>query len=399
LWANIYAFGEKYFPWLLEGIAFLLLAIIYFIQAFLFIRKTWIQNVKENENLKNIFYNFAWISISLFSIAIAFIFSKYPEIISTIWLSLATLLFYFFSKTGSFKIYLIAIVLFIIWIFKLWFLIDVVNRWDFAFLVSFAVITASFILNIKFLSPREKIKASDSSYEVIHSIFHIIWIWILAILLLEIIPSSWYGWSIFTISIFVMLLSFIYSYFSSKFLKWFFIFVVTCFMFLQIWELESIFRRLDRNDLEYLRVLQYISTLLILVSLFIWKKFNISKFWNIVFSIITSIYILIITSAYVYDIFNNTFAITIYWGLLSSIFLFYGIWKDLIKYRTLWLYLVSLVAFKVFFYDIWYGIDDAIMRVVALIVIWILFIVISTRYTKRFWNNMSWEFSVKNLKK
>jgi hypothetical protein len=70
--------------------------------------------MRENEDLKNIFYSFAGISISLFSIAIAFIFSDYPEIVSAIWLFEATILYYFYSNSSSFKIFIAATVLFTI---------------------------------------------------------------------------------------------------------------------------------------------------------------------------------------------------------------------------------------------------------------------------------------------
>jgi len=52
--------------------------------------------------------------MSIFSIAIALIFSKSPEVISLIWLFEATILFYFFGKTKETKIFNAAIILFII---------------------------------------------------------------------------------------------------------------------------------------------------------------------------------------------------------------------------------------------------------------------------------------------
>jgi uncharacterized membrane protein len=54
--------------------------------------------MKSDENLKNVFYTFIGISVSLFSIAVAFVFSNYPEIITTTWLFEATILYYFYSK-------------------------------------------------------------------------------------------------------------------------------------------------------------------------------------------------------------------------------------------------------------------------------------------------------------
>jgi len=70
--------------------------------------------MRGDEDLKNIFYSFAGISISLFSIAVAFIFSDYPEIVSAIWLFEATILYYFYSKNSSIKVFIAATVLFAI---------------------------------------------------------------------------------------------------------------------------------------------------------------------------------------------------------------------------------------------------------------------------------------------
>ena len=57
-----------------------------------------------------------------------------------------------------------------------------------------------------------------------------------------------------------------------------------------------------------------------------------------------------------------------------------------------------MTTLKIFLYDIWYWLDDAISRVAALIILWVLFIIISTRYTKKYWNNIVWELSLVNLK-
>jgi len=61
--------------------------------------------MKSDTSLQNTFYTFIGISISLFSIAIAFVFSDYPEIISTTWLFEATILFFFYSKNSNKKIF------------------------------------------------------------------------------------------------------------------------------------------------------------------------------------------------------------------------------------------------------------------------------------------------------
>jgi len=109
------------------------------------------------------------------------------------------------------------------------------------------------------------------------------------------------------------------------------------------------------------------------------------------------IYLLCITTMYVYHFFPTTFSITLYWGILGSILLGYGIRENIIKLRTLGLYLIVLTSGKVFFYDIWVGVDNIISRVVALIVIGVLMIVLSTMYTRKYGNTLNSEFNLSNL--
>jgi hypothetical protein len=361
--------------------------------AYIMMEKIWIEKIKKEENSRNAIYSYLAISISVFSLAIALIFSNYESIISSVWLFEATIMFYFFSKTKEYKIFWAWIVLMFIWIIKLFNLVDLVHSKDFMFLIPFSLIAISFILNLKFL---DNIK--ETWNRVFHDILHILWIWTLAVLLVEIIPNTWHGWSILWITIFITITSIIYSYFNSKILKIFFIAIFTGFLFLQVWEFDSIKWKLERDNLNYLIILQYISTILLATSIIIWNKINKQKSLNNILNIILGLYLIIITSIYVYNIFNSTFAVTIYWWVTSSIILFYGIAKDIIKLRTIWLYLISLTTLKIFLYDIWYGLDDAISRVAALIILWILFIVISTRYTKKYWNNITKELSLDNLR-
>jgi len=392
LWFELFNYWNIHFPWVTLWFTFAALAIIYFIMAYMMMDKIWIDKVKKDDSSKNVIYSYIWISISVFSLAIALIFSNYDSIVSAVWLFEATIMFYFFYKTKESKIFAAWIILFMIWVFKLFNLIDLVNSKDYIFLIPFTLVFISLVLNIKFL---DSVKSIEK--RVFHDILHILWIWTLAILLAEIIPSTWHGWSILWITIFIAIANLVYSYFNSNILKVFFIISFTWFLILQIWELDYTLYKIDWKNLEHLRVLQYISTAILWTSVILWNKINKSKWFNSTINIIFSIYLLIITSLYVYDIFDTTFAVTIYWWVTASILLFYGLSKDIIKLRTIWLYIVSLTALKIFLYDIWFGIDDAISRVVALIVIWILFIIISTRYTKKYWNNINKEFSIKNL--
>lgn len=397
---QIYSFWEIHFPWLSEWLAFLALAIVYFTQWFLITNKLWLQNIKKDENLKNIIFTFLWISISIFSVAIAFIFSKYPEVVSSIWLFEATILYFFYSQNWNKKIFLAATILFIIWLTKFWILLDIVEKWDFQFLISFWVILSSFMLNLFFINKIESKEKNNSEIHNIHNFIHIIWMWIMWLLLLQIIPSSWHWWSLFWISIFITLLWSLYAKFNYNLLKIVFIIVIWLFWIFNIWSLNWVFYKLQRDDLEYLKILQYIVTAIIISNIFIWKKFSQAKNLNKILLIIISIYSFIISNIFIIDLFWNIFwdfTLTIYWWLIASSLLMFWISKDLIKYRTIWLYFLALTSVKIFSYDVW-QIWDTNSRVAVFAILWVIFIIISTLYTKRFWDNLLWEFSLSNLK-
>ncbi len=393
---EIYNYWEIHFPWVIEGFAFLGLAIIYFLEWYFIINKLWIENVKKDENLKNIFYIFTWASISLFSIAIAFVFSSYPEIITAIWLFEATILYYFYSKINSPKIFTAATILFIIWLTKFGILLDVVHRWDFKFLISFIIILISFILNLYFIN-----KAEKKLYQNIHHILHIIWMLIMWRLLVEIIPHSYQWWNMLWISIFITILWIFYAKYNFKFLKIIFILTLTLFSLFHISELNHIFWKLSLIRKEDLKFIQYIVTIIIISNYFIWNKFNLEKKYNKIILIIVWIYSFIISNLFILDLFEKIFGfytLTIYWGLIASALLLYGIQKNIIKYRTLWLYFLTLTSAKIFLYDIW-QIWNTNSRIAVFAILWVIFIILSTLYTKKYWDNMKWEFSFKNIKK
>ena len=419
---QIYSFWEIYFPWVAQWLAFGWLAIIYFIQSYFIVQKMWTldsqdKSQEDKDSLKNIFYTYAWMSISLFSLAIAFVFSDYPEVISSVWLFEATILYYFYSKSPhsvspqgrevaqswEAKLLIAWNILFAIWIFKLWLLLDVVHKEDYKFLVSFGIIASSLILNIRFI---DKIKHILASW--IHYILHIIWIGVLAALLSQIIISNGHGWSSFGISMFILIIGLFYSLLKTDFLKWFFVFILWAFAFFHIGWVEFIFWKLERDNVASLKILQYIVSWVVIANYFIWKPHLTSpsrrgiaqvSFHKIIL-IVVSIYAFIISNIYILDIFADIFghfSLTIYWGLIASVLLFYGIAKDKIRFRTIWLYFIILTSAKIFLYDVWM-LWDTSSRIIAFMWLGILFIAISTFYTKRYWNNILSEMSLDNLR-
>lgn len=396
---QIFNYWERYFPWIAEWFAFLWLAITYVLLAFAIFSKGEKSDSIDSESLKNVFYTYTWIGISLFSLAVAFVFSNYPEIITTTWLFEATILFYFYSKTNKAIIYTAWNVLFVIWVIKFWILLDVVNRWDYMFLVSFSIIFASLILNLKFIDFKNVLK-DKANWNLFHYLFHIVSMWIMWLLLLEIIPSTWQWWSMLWISVFLIITWVFYALFNSKFLKIFFIIVLSLFLLLHISWVDWIFNTLVYKDKTYLKILQYIVSAIVVLNIFTWKKFNKEVFLNNVLSIIIWIYVFIISSIYVYDIFESLlqhYSLTIYWGLIASSLLIYWIQKDIIKYRTIWLYFLTLTTLKIFFVDVGWIEADTNSKVFVFFILWVILIFISTIYTKRYWDNLLGEFRISNL--
>jgi len=117
-----------------------------------------------------------------------------------------------------------------------------------------------------------------------------------------------------------------------------------------------------------------------------------------VFNFISSLYFFVITTQYVHFLFGETeFVITIYWGVLALAFLTYGIQRDLIRMRTIGLYILSLTVIKILAFDIWSSLDNAIMRVIALMMVGGIMIAISVLYGKKYGGDLKGEFNFENL--
>ncbi len=65
--------------------------------------------------------------------------------------------------------------------------------------------------------------------------------------------------------------------------------------------------------------------------------------------------------------------------------------------RTLGLYIIVLTVGKILVYDIWSGLEGAILRVVALMVVGGVMIIVSVLYSKKYDNDLKGELAVSNL--
>ncbi len=387
------------------GISFVFLAIIYFFVscAMYQILNHHNQALASNDKKVSIgdtVYSIIGISISIFSLAIVYIFSKHSEIVSVILLFESSLLFYFYTRKQSIKIYLAGLILMFVGLAHLSRLIDLVNVREYIMFLPLLVVFLSFVLSLKFLSFEKR------NLRIIHDLGHAIGIAIMAAILFEIIPDHGYGWLVLASSIYALILAIVYSTIFAGKIKEMFIFALAVLFFNQIFNLEFLFYRLDGAHLGGLKIIQHISTVIFFLSVlafnFMPRLINLktvikdnATFWlNGIFSL----YAFVITTQYVYFFFDKSeFIITIYWGILSLVFLFYGIQKNIIRLRTLGLYILSLTVLKILFLDIWSGLDDAIMRVIALIVVGGIMISVSVLYGKKYEGDLKEEFNFENL--
>ena len=196
-------------------------------------------------------------------------------------------------------------------------------------------------------------------------------------------------------SLLTALLFVYYSKLNLKYLIHIFSGVFVLVLFIHIVNIERIFENILFDSLTQYKVIQYIVPVILW-----WGLYLTSKSKKVHYSIwaIFALYLLYITSYFVYDLFQNTFAITIYWAIVSWTLLINGINKDIIKFRTIGLYLLILTVWKIVLYDIWYNIDTAVVRVLALMMVWALMIFISTLYSKKYNWDLKGELDVSNLK-
>ena len=384
-WWEIYTYRAEHNLWHIVEFLYIWLAAIYILPwAYMIIRWT---------DTKETIYTYLWVAISSIAIALAFIFAKDAWALAISWVSMWAILMYIYSRLSDGKIYIASLILYAIWLVKLFTMFDTLVTWEYVKLIPIAVIFILLIVWLYFI--RDKKDNTRWVYDAIH----ILWIWAIWAMIYTIVPHTWHGRSTLGISWFALILSLIYSRFYTWYVRYVYIFGLIAIAYYQISNITTIFDNLESiksdNPLS-LKILQYISTALIAWSAYIQYTKNKDRTSDILL-IVMSLYLFGASTIYIYDIFDNTFAISIYWWIVAYILLHLWISWDKIKLRTIWLYIIWLTLAKVGLYDIWYGIDDGIMRVVALMVLGWLLIYISTLYTRKYGGKMSWELNPSNL--
>ncbi len=396
---QLYNFGEvaKLFPGMTLGYGFMGLAALYFALGYAMMGILEVNvstpSAEGNEARKNTIFGYLGVSISLFSIAILVIFSSQPAIVASIWFFEATILLFFFQKIKDMKIMIAALVLFVVGILKYGVFIESLNSGDFVQLVPLVAIFVSFVLNLKFLDGTEDAK------KIPHDVLHLIAMAMVGVGVMNIVPQTGRGHSIFAIAILLAVVGTAYNLYASKLLQYAFTGALAIFYFDHVSSLSGIFSLLQSDGRADLKFLQYATVAI--VGGWIYARSRIGgKFDGLKLALYIPfvVYLFVITTQFVYYIFDESiFAITIYWSLWAFAYISTGISKDSQTRRTIGLYLLTLVIFKVLFYDIWAEIDNGIFRVVALMFVGGLMIYISTLYTRKYPGNLMKEFDFGNL--
>lgn len=396
---EIYYFGQVYFSGTEMGLAFLAQAILYFFLGYAMYNKLVKTDVKTAQD---VIYTLLGISISLFSLAIAFVFSKHSEVVSAVWLFEAALVYFFYRRNRDIRLFAAASILMAIGLWKLFELINWVEAEEFMSLIPLSVVFAAFVVMLKFLENEKR------EFRWIHDAMHVAGLILLGILLVVIIPSHGHGWSLFGITLAILVVSVVYARIYAHKLRFILIGFWIMFFVYHLGLQPVIESNLRSDDLKYLIVLQYFSTILLGCGVYLFKKLLVFKdeieekhLGTAMLGLIGSfaVYLFVVTSIYVFYLSDkNSFIITIYWGLLTFALLNYGIQKDIVRWRTIGLYILILTICKIMFFDIWSQIDDAVYRILALMLVGGLMIVISILYQKKYDGNLLKELQYENLK-
>ncbi len=371
---------------------YLPLALVYSLIAYLYYRKYIRSTEKASQDIKkNILYNYAWIAITILSIAIALIFWNMDFVVWLFWMFESAILIFFYKKIRDIKVLIASLILMFLWVWE----------WCTSILglesIMYYTIPAILMLMILLWNSLEMNKSPNSDCRVVHDLIHIIWIaWIFVWIAVSLESDK--DLILLLSTLLLCVLAYFYKRYGSLLQKnW------CSIIFALLW-LVHIFLFWDKiyNSVSIdTTIFQYLITLAYAFSWFVYIS-TLQSYPKAVFSsrLIYSIalpYLFIITSMYVYHLFQNTFAITLYWGIIAFILMTRWISKDIIRFRTLGLYLISLISIKIFLIDITTWINQAVIKVIAFIAVWVMLIVIGTMYSRKYGSTLKWELDITNI--
>ena len=331
---------------------------------------------------KNILLILLAIPLSLFTFSLAFLFREIPGIMSLAWVIEASVLYMVAEKMHERRIFLFASFLFAIGIMKEFTLIWNITTGDW---MSLGILL---LMLVSVLSSLIILRHNTTNERTFYDILHIVSILCIGIGISHIIPSTGTGWSIFWPMLFIFILTLLYIRVSSSILRWFQVLLILSVWLFFLGKFDSLIK-----EFPFLFIQWGALGIFLAISFIVCKKDTLTDIASLTISLIGT---LIISSLYVSDFFG-TFAVSIYLTCIATTLLILGIRQDTPRLRTIGLYIGLYVLAKIFFYDIWYGNQGMITRVVALMITGGIMIYLSQLYAKYVSRSWSDELSFSNV--
>jgi Predicted membrane protein (DUF2339) len=383
----IYQIGHIEFPGLAMGVAYIIQAIGYLAYGMMISSRLlptcWADIATLPATQKTDLLVLFALPLSLFTLALAFVFGDLPGMMSLAWILESSILYLVYTRIADIRIFFAACLVFLIGILRQTILVDSISRWDYITLAILTIMMAAVFTSLYLL--RSDRKPSRMIYDILH---------ILSVLSIgygvsRIIPVTSYGWSLLGISTFILVLTSLYRSLGQVIHRQFLnvIFVSFCFLFLS---------RFDWLDKEYMLplIIQFTTISIILGIGYIgYRSRDAFGYIDLATSLIAS---LIISSLYI-DHFFGVFAVSIYLTIIAAITIIKGISTAHPLLRTVGLYIGAFALVKILGYDLWQDALGAINRVVALMIAGGVMMYLSQLYGKYVSRSWQEEFSLSNI--
>lgn len=327
------------------------------------------------DDVKNGIYGILAVPVSLFSLAIAVVFADSPGIVSLVWILESAVLAFLYGKARDPHLLAGSTILLGIGLLKIVPFLDSVVHEGYGSLVSVALIAMALFAGVSFVGKR------DSLWSGFYDAIHCVGTFVVAYALVDIVPADY---ETLSVSVLFLLASFVYD--KERGLTGIWFVMATAFFSLAQYsavEAEKLSAGMNLLALGILALSAWI--------------FSLNRREGKIALSFVLVMTLFITSAYVRVFSENVFAVTIYLAFVASGLLFWGISNDVAKFRTVGLYVGTYMLVKILFYDLWAGVDDLSVRVLALMVTGGLMIGLSQLYGRSVKRSWSEEFSFKNF--
>jgi hypothetical protein len=238
----IYQIGHIEFPGLAMGLAYILQAVVYLAYGILLSSRivptggAGIAALPATQKT-DLLVLFA-LPLSLFTLALAFVFGDLPGMMSLAWILESTILYLVYTRLSDIRIYLAACLVFLIGIVRQVILVDSLMQRDYISLTILAIAMVSVFVSLYL------IRSDKHHSRILHDLIHIGAVLGIGYGISRIVPVTTYGWSLLGISTFVLVLANLYRSFGQLVHRQFLsvVFILLCFFF---------FSRFDGLDKTY----------------------------------------------------------------------------------------------------------------------------------------------------